>query len=117
MKVLQIGAGSMGKRRMRDLTARGDMEIALLEGRDDRREFAIEKFGLKTSFSELEDAINWKPDIMIISSGPGTHRFFIEVGLENGFNTFCEASLFGYDYKAVEKVDLKVIPSTLPDEY
>ena len=37
VRVLQIGAGSMGMRRLRDFTARGDVELALFDIRQDRR--------------------------------------------------------------------------------
>ena len=103
MKILQIGAGSMGTRRMRDLSARDDVEIALFDGWDERREKAVEKFGVR-DFKSFEDALDWNPDTMIISSGPSTHRELIKTAIEEGCNCFCEASLFGYDYKEIEKV-------------
>jgi len=120
MKILQIGAGSMGKRRMRDLSARGGFEIALIDSREDRRSAAVEKFGVST-FDTLDEALKWKPDAMIISAGPLNHRKLIETAMENGLNCFCEASVFGYDCEVVEKVakekSLVFAPSVTPYFY
>ena len=48
VRVLQIGAGSMGMRRLRDFTARGDVELALFDIRQDRRKRVENHFGIKT---------------------------------------------------------------------
>ena len=114
MKILQIGAGSMGKRRLRDLSARGDCEITLLENREDRRKAAAERFGVRT-FDHMDDALDWKPDTMIISTGPLTHRLLLKTAMDNGLNCFCECSLFGHDFIVIERVSnekgLVIVPS------
>ena len=114
MKILQIGAGSMGNRRMRDLSARDDTEIILFDAWDERRNKAVERFGIK-AFDSLDDALAWGPDTMIVSAGPNAHREFISLALKEGLNCFCEASIFGYDHREVEKVskekNIVVVPS------
>lgn len=102
-KVLQIGSGSMGTRRMRDLSARGGLEIALLELKEDRRQKAAEHFGIQC-FSDMESALAWKPDLAIISTPPQTHRSLVEILLANSLPFFCEAELFPYDFREVERV-------------
>lgn len=101
-KVLQVGSGSMGNRRMRDLSARGDLEIGLYEPLEDRRQAAMERFGI-SGFHSLESALAWGPDIMIISTPPHTHTALVEIALQQGLHFFCEAELFPCDYRKVER--------------
>lgn len=102
-RVLQVGSGSMGTRRLRDLSARGDVEIALLEMRDDRRRLATDRFGIP-GFSAMESALAWNPDMMIISTPPHTHAQLVELALRQGLPFFCEAELFPYNYLEVERL-------------
>ncbi len=103
MRVLQIGSGSMGSRRMRDLVNRNDIEIALLEPQKTRQQVAMEKFNVRC-FSTLEGALQWQPHSIIISSPPQTHSQYVRLALDQGLNFFCEAELFPYDFVEVEKV-------------
>lgn len=103
IKILQIGSGSMGTRRMRDLSARQDVEIALLEVQEIFAKRAIDRFGVKW-FSDTESALAWGPDTLIISSPPQTHAQFVQIALQNGLNFFCEAELFPYDFREIERV-------------
>ena len=48
MKLLVIGLGSMGKRRVRNFTALGDNEVAGFDLREDRCLEAAEKYGITT---------------------------------------------------------------------
>jgi predicted dehydrogenase len=95
LKILQIGAGSMGKRRLRDLHEREDVELALYDQREDRRDAARARFGVKT-FAGLEDALAWEPDALIISTPPGTKKRYIDLALERGFHHFSEADIWTY---------------------
>jgi len=103
IKVLQIGSGSMGTRRMRDLSGREDVEIALLEVQENFAQKAMDRFGVKW-FSDTESALAWGPDTLIISSPPQTHAQFVQVALQHGLNFFCEAELFPYDFREIERV-------------
>jgi len=71
MKILQLGSGSMGSRRLRDLSRRPDVTLALYDERADRRQRAHERFGV-TVFTRLEDALAWEPAALVISTPPGT---------------------------------------------
>lgn len=93
----------MGTRRMRDLTARGDVEVALFDTRQDRRERAEKRFGIST-FDNLDEALNWCPDALSISTPPDKHHEYLELALEKGLHSFCEANIWTYDYKKVEKI-------------
>lgn len=101
IKVLQIGAGSMGTRRIRDLTAREDVEVALLEMRSDRRDKASNQFGIPC-FDSIESALNWGADAFSISTPPQSHSQYVEIALDRGLHFFCEAELFPFHYREVE---------------
>lgn len=102
LKVLQIGAGSMGTRRLRDLAARGDVELALLDQRADRRARAAERFGIAT-FDQLESALAWGPAALSISTPPDVHEPFIRLALDRGLHSFCEANIWTYAPAEVER--------------
>lgn len=102
-RVLQIGSGSMGMRRMRDLSSREDVEIALLEVQVARQQNAIDRFGV-ICFSDIESALAWGPDTFIISTPPDTHAQYIELALQHGCNFFSELELFPYDFREIERV-------------
>lgn len=102
-KILQIGSGSMGTRRLRDLTARGDVEVALYDAREDRRAAAEGRFGI-SCFATLEEGLVWGPDSLSISTPPDQHTPYIEAALQNGLHFFCEADIWTYDYREIESV-------------
>ena len=56
LKILQIGAGSMGNRRLRDLHQREDVALALYDEREDRRAAARARFGVMI-FAKLEGRV------------------------------------------------------------
>lgn len=101
-KVLQIGSGSMGTRRLRDLSARGDVQLALLEERDDRREAAMRKFGIP-GFAGVDEALAWGPDAIVISTPPHAHAPYVELALRQGLAFFCEADIWTYDHTVIER--------------
>ncbi|MBO9605588.1 MAG: Gfo/Idh/MocA family oxidoreductase [Paenibacillaceae bacterium] len=101
-KVLQVGSGSMGTRRLRDVSARSDVELALLETSDERRQQAQARFGV-TGFATMEEALAWGPQAMIISTPPQTHRELVAVAIERGLHFFSEAELFPTDYRVIER--------------
>ena len=102
VRVLQIGAGSMGMRRLRDFTARGDVELALFDIRQDRRKRVENHFGIKT-FEDFNNALEWNPDALSISTPPDKHHEYVKLALEKGFHSFSEANIWTYDYQEVEK--------------
>lgn len=103
LRLLQIGAGAMGTRRLRDLTARTDVEVRLFDERPDRRQRAAERFDVDT-FDTLEDGLAWAPDALVISTPPDAHEPFIEIALDRGIHHFCEENIWTYDHRVVERV-------------
>jgi predicted dehydrogenase len=108
MRVLQIGGGSMGTRRMRDLhnlTHGADpITIQLLDARDDRRAAATERFDV-TSVATLDEALAFEPDVFVVSTPPHLHRKFVTTALDLGKHVFCEADIWPFDPSAVERAE------------
>jgi len=102
LRVLQLGAGSMGSRRLRDLGARKDVETALYDGRADRLERARTRFAVPV-FADLEAALAWKPDALSISTPPDAHEAYVRLALERGLHHFSEANLWTPGWREVEE--------------
>jgi predicted dehydrogenase len=101
LKILQIGAGSMGTRRLRDLSQRSGVDLRLLDARADRRAAATARFGVQT-FDTLAAALEWGPAALVISTPPGTKGPFVELALDRGLHHFVEADIWSYG--VVERV-------------
>jgi predicted dehydrogenase len=113
LRVLQIGAGSMGTRRMRDLSDRSGVDLALFDSRPDRLEEAVDRFGV-TAFELLDQALGWKPDALIISTPPDQHDPYVELALDEGLHHFCEENIWTYDYRKVQEVSQRKGLTSLP---
>ncbi len=64
MKALQVGLGSMGKRRIRNLLALGITDITGFDKREDTREEAKDKYNIKTT-AEISAELLTESDIYI----------------------------------------------------
>lgn len=106
MRVLQIGGGSMGTRRMRDLhdLPHGDdpISIRLLDAREDRQAAAFERFGV-AGVATLDEALAFEPDAFVVSTPPHLHQQFVGTALELGKHVFCEADIWPFDVGLVER--------------
>ena len=92
MKFLVSGLGSMGKRRIRNLKQLKHDDIIGFDIRKDRCDEVYEKFHIKT-FTDIEDALNEKPDVMIVSTPPDLHMKFAKIALENNLHFFTEVNI------------------------
>jgi predicted dehydrogenase len=114
MKVLQIGLGSMGKRRVRNMQALGMMDIIGFDFRQDRRAEAENKYGIKTAEKLTEDLLNER-DVYIISTPPDRHNECIKLALKHRKSAFVEASVIRaglLDFERQAKLKrVKIIPS------
>ncbi|MFI5335361.1 MAG: Gfo/Idh/MocA family protein [Opitutales bacterium] len=95
MKILQLGSGSMGTRRLRDLHQHPDVTLGLFDERADRRDAARERFGVAV-FSRLEEALAWGPDALVVSTPPRTKGVYVQLALERGLHHFIEADIWTY---------------------
>lgn len=94
-RILQLGGGSMGSRRMRDLSRRPDVEVRAFDGRADRRQSAESRFGV-TTFATMEAALDWAPEAFVISTPPGTKGPLVDLALDRGIHHFVEADIWSY---------------------
>lgn len=100
MKIVVIGLGSMGKRRIRLLQKYNiNFSIIGVDFREERRKEAEKLYGIKT-YKELEKALeNDKPDAAFISTSPLSHAQIIELCLESGLHIFTELNLVDRAYE------------------
>ena len=89
---LVVGLGSMGKRRIRNLQHLGEWQITGFDPRPDRREEAQRAYGVSV-VDQLDIALNWDVDAMIISTPPDLHKSYMEAALDHGLHFFSEAGI------------------------
>lgn len=92
MKVLQIGLGSMGKRRIRCLNSLGIKNIVGLDNREDRRR-EVEKLYKIETVSSLDEVSLQDFDFYIISTPPDTHIEYLKLAIAYKKASFVEASV------------------------
>lgn len=95
MKILVIGLGSMGKRRVRCLKALDiqAQDIYGFDPREDRRKETEKLHGIKT-FQDFQEAVeNGAPTLYIISVPPDVHHDYMKDAVERGIPFFVEASV------------------------
>jgi predicted dehydrogenase len=93
MRFLVVGLGSMGKRRVRNLRALGETEIAGFDIREDRRAEAVAKYGTLV-YPDFAVALEtFRPDVLVISTPPEHHMTYAWAGFERGLSCFIEASV------------------------
>lgn len=101
MKVVVVGLGSMGKRRIRLLQRFQEIDLIVgIDGRADRRGEASNLYGINT-FESLDQALKKFPDIdsSFVCTPPLSHSKIITNLLNEGLNVFTEINLVkdGYD--------------------
>ncbi|MBV6493612.1 MAG: hypothetical protein LDLANPLL_01635 [Turneriella sp.] len=116
MKILVIGLGSMGKRRIRNLIALGHKDnIAGFDLREDRRAEA-QKYSISL-FDDFETAVNgYHPDVFIISTPPNLHMHYAYIAEKKNIHCFIEASVVDADKilalsKKIEDKKILIVPS------
>lgn len=98
MNIVVIGLGSMGKRRIRLINEiYPDFKIIGIDGREDRRNEAVEEFSI-SCFASVENIEN-KIDCAFICTSPLSHAKIISDCLKRGWHVFTELNLVsdGYD--------------------
>lgn len=99
MKIIVIGLGSMGKRRLRLLSEHKNLQLFGIDSQDSRCEEVKEKFGI-TCFNSIAEAVE-KEDIKaaVISTSPLSHASIIKECLTHNLHVFTEINLVkdGYD--------------------
>ena len=93
MNILVIGLGSMGKRRIRLLRERKDIQLFGIDSQESRCEEVKEKFGLKCYPNIAEAVAAEHPDAAVISTSPLSHATIIKECLKNNLHVFTEINL------------------------
>lgn len=102
-KILVIGLGSMGKRRIRCLKALGIDDITGVDTSFDRCEEAKTKYGVNVS-TEIDKVLaNESFDCWIISLPPLVHHTYIKKAIAFGVPCFVEASVLDTDFDQIIK--------------
>lgn len=89
MKVLVVGGGSMGRRRLRDLTHLNPGGVMLLEANAERCTEVAKAFGIP-GYTSLDAALAEKPDALAVSTPPALHEPYVRAAAEHGKHVFAE---------------------------
>lgn len=99
MKIIVIGLGSMGKRRIRLLSEHKDIQLIGIDSQKSRCAEVKEKFCLKC-YSSIADAVKAEnPEAAVISTSPLSHAPIINECLQNNLHVFTEINLVSDGYK------------------
>lgn len=100
MKIVVVGLGSMGRRRVRLLKQISvDFEIVGVDSNPDRQKQAEEELGIGTQ-SDLENTLmDFRPECAVISTSPLYHASLIETCLKHGCHVFTELNLVSDKYE------------------
>ena len=99
MKIVVIGLGSMGKRRLRLLSERNDVELFGIDSQESRCEEVKEKFGI-TCFKSITEAVEAENiEAAVISTSPLSHAAIIKECLTHNLHVFTEINLVQDGYE------------------
>lgn len=99
MKIIVIGLGSMGKRRLRLLSERNDVELFGIDTQVSRCEEVKEKFGI-TCFKSIAEAVEAEDiEAAVISTSPLSHAAIIKECLTHNLHVFTEINLVQDGYE------------------
>ncbi len=100
MKVLVVGYGSMGRRRIRLLGELLDcVEIQCVDSNSDRRQQAAQA-GIAV-YESLDAALKEKFDLAFVCTSPGYHAEIILQLVERGISVFTELNLTNHRYEDI----------------
>lgn len=104
MKIIVVGLGSMGKRRIRLLLEYKDMEVFGIDNNQDRCREIKDLFGLKC-YASISDAVATEQiEAAVISTSPLSHSSIIKECLLNNLHVFTEINLVDDGY--IENLNL-----------
>ena len=93
MKIIVIGLGSMGKRRIRLMSEHKDVELYGIDSQETRCVEVKENFGI-TCYNSIDEACNAQNiEAAIISTSPLSHASIIKECLEHNLHVFTEINL------------------------
>ncbi len=90
MKVLIVGLGSMGKRRIRNLKRAGVTDIIGFDLKAERRQEVETTYSIKT-VATFDEGMKANPAALVISTPPNLHMGYAKSAVEAGKHFFAEA--------------------------
>ena len=100
-----IGAGSMGRRRLRDLNYLNEGNVIFYEPAEERCKEVTLALGIE-GFTDLDEAWEQEPEILCVSTPPALHEKYVLEGMERGLHIFSEMP-FVLDHKALAEISAK----------
>jgi predicted dehydrogenase len=92
MRILVVGLGSMGRRRLRNLQHIGGVQLAAFEPSDTRRAEVASELPIPI-FATFDDGLAWGPHALVISTPPDHHAEYALAAANMGLAFFTEASV------------------------
>jgi len=89
MRILVVGCGSIGKRHISNLISAGVKDIAAYDVSPESVKSVESTFGVR-GFSDLNDALKAKPDVVFVCTPPNTHTDVALAALQSGAHVFIE---------------------------
>lgn len=106
LKILIIGLGSMGKRRIRNLLKLGFKDLIGFDVTASRR-IETKNFFPILIVSSIKDALKHKPNVMIISTPPDKHLNYVKIAIKNNIDFFTEVNLISEHVKKIIQLTRK----------
>ncbi len=115
LKILVIGLGSMGKRRIRNLIALGHENVFGFDTNTARRKEAADQYAIET-FVSFEEAVGYtQANVFIISVPPDVHHVYMKYAVQHSIYSFIEAGVVDDGYKEIMEIanskDILLYPS------
>jgi predicted dehydrogenase len=92
VKILIVGLGSMGRRRVRNLQHLAAGDLLGCDIREDRRQEAASRYGIRTCAS-VDEGLAWNPDAVVISTPPDLHVHYARQAARAGKHFFTELNV------------------------
>ena len=92
MRILIVGLGSMGRRRLRNLELLGGHELAGVELQAERASAVAAEHGIPI-YGSFEEGLAWGPEAVVISTPPDRHTELALEAARHGLPFFTEASV------------------------
>jgi predicted dehydrogenase len=89
-RVLVVGLGSMGRRHLRLLRERNDVDVSSVEPDQNALALARSQAGEFTNYGSLEEALTQAPDVVWLATPTPLHASQTIAALNAGCNVFCE---------------------------
>ena len=99
----------MGRRRIRNLLKLGYTNLLGFEPREDRRNEVEKKYRIQT-FSNFKEALEKKPNAMVISTPPDLHAKYANIAIAENIHFFMEVNMSSKDlYRIIKKMKRKSV--------